>query len=94
MLAPFLLRKSPDEMSRATCSICKNFGRERRDWPVTTQAIIARMLPFAWQEKSGGVQLKQLLEQYGFDPKQHERIRDDMKHGRIGLAKNRLRPIR
>jgi hypothetical protein len=34
--------------------------------------------------------LATLLEQFGFDPEQHEQIRADMKAGRTGLAQNRL----
>lgn len=36
--------------------------------------------------------LGRLMEEYGFDPKQHEVIRKDMRDGRIGLAQNRLPP--
>lgn len=34
--------------------------------------------------------LRQLLEDLGFDAVQHEQIRSDLVHGRIGLAQNRL----
>ena len=34
--------------------------------------------------------LSELLEASGFDREQHERIRDDLRRGLIGLAQNRL----
>jgi UDP-N-acetylglucosamine pyrophosphorylase len=36
--------------------------------------------------------LPELLEQLGFDREQHERIRTDIRDGRLGLAQNRLPP--
>ncbi len=39
----------------------------------------------AWQE-----QVERLKRQNGFDALQHEQIRDNLKHGRIGLGRNRL----
>lgn len=38
----------------------------------------------------GGESLSELLAANGFDPVQHERVRDDLRSGRIGLAQNRL----
>ena len=37
-----------------------------------------------------GQDLQTLLRENGFDPVQHEQIRQDLRHGRIGLAQNRL----
>src|SRR6185369_10737711 len=34
--------------------------------------------------------LHDLLERYGFDRQQHDRIQADLRSGRIGLAQNRL----
>ena len=39
---------------------------------------------------NGGGSLRELLAANGFDAIQHERIRDDLRAGRIGLAQNRL----
>jgi len=33
-----------------------------------------------------------LLDRYGFDPQQHEQIREDLRSGRVGLSQNRLHP--
>lgn len=36
--------------------------------------------------------LEDLLAEHGFDPLQHEQIREDLKAGRVGLSQNRLHP--
>jgi hypothetical protein len=51
--------------------------------------LLSRLLP-AVQAKDGEDSLDVLLERHGFDPDQHERIRQDLRAERIGLAKNRL----
>jgi hypothetical protein len=51
--------------------------------------LLSRLLP-AVQAKDGEDSLDVLLERHGFDPDQHERIRQDLQAERIGLAKNRL----
>ncbi|MBN2576213.1 MAG: UTP--glucose-1-phosphate uridylyltransferase [Deltaproteobacteria bacterium] len=51
--------------------------------------LIGRLLP-ATQDGKDTDSLDALLERCGFDPEAHERIRADLKAGRIGLAKNRL----
>lgn len=54
--------------------------------------LVARIFP-APERKSpsgGTVTIRDLLAENGFDAVQHERIRDDLRAGRIGLAQNRL----
>jgi hypothetical protein len=48
------------------------------------------MLPRGKTEYSGSESLEVLLQLRGFDPVQHEQIREDLKEGRIGMAQNRL----
>jgi hypothetical protein len=54
-------------------------------------SLFDRLLPRAGREEaaSSGT-LDSLLEKHGFDRVQHERIRADLRSGRIGLAQNRL----
>lgn len=53
--------------------------------------LLGRLLPAAQASESDTEEsLPALLERYGFDAEQHERIRADLRAGRIGLAKNRL----
>jgi hypothetical protein len=52
------------------------------------QALVRRLFPAAGERREDS--LDHLLRENGFDSEQHERIRADLKAGRIGLAKNRL----
>jgi hypothetical protein len=52
------------------------------------QALVRRLFPAAGERREDS--LDHLLGEHGFDSEQHERIRGDLKAGRIGLAKNRL----
>lgn len=54
------------------------------------QNLFDRLLPRVAQDEKNQLSLDELLNQYGFDPVQHERIRADLRSGRIGLAQNRL----
>lgn len=60
-------------------------GRAERVGP----QLLGRLLPAA-RAQEGEASLPALLERYGFDAEQHERIREDLRGERIGLAKNRL----
>ncbi|HEV8549357.1 MAG TPA: UTP--glucose-1-phosphate uridylyltransferase [Polyangiaceae bacterium] len=51
--------------------------------------LLGRLLPAA-RAGEGQESLDTLLDRYGFDPEQHERIREALRAERIGLAKNRL----
>jgi hypothetical protein len=53
-------------------------------------ALFARLLPQTAASAGNTEQLRTLLAANGFDPVQHEQIRDDLRGGRIGLAQNRL----
>ena len=54
------------------------------------ETLFDRMFPEG--EKGGGDadEVARLLDDYGFDPEQHEAIRSDLQSGRLGLAQNRL----
>ena len=54
------------------------------------QTLFDAMLPRGKSEMAGGQDLAALLEEHGFDSKQHEKIRTHLREGRIGLAQNRL----
>jgi hypothetical protein len=56
----------------------------------STELLLASLLPRAIREEESEFSLKELLEENGFDPELHERIRGDLRAGRIGLAQNRL----
>ena len=56
----------------------------------TAGLLLDSVLPHASHAESSEQSLAQILEQSGFDRKQHETIRTDLISGRIGLSQNRL----
>ncbi len=57
---------------------------------VLIQSFFDILLPGKIVESENELSLDELLDKYGFDRKQHEQVRADLKAGRIGLAQNRL----
>ncbi len=54
-------------------------------------ALLERMLPQSETEEAASPDsLESLLQENGFDGEEHERVREDLRRGRIGLAQNRL----
>src|SRR3712207_510282 len=54
------------------------------------QTLFDRLFPRPKDDDGSGRSLQQLLDENGFDARQHEQIRKDLRNGRIGLAQNRL----
>ncbi|MDO8545622.1 MAG: UTP--glucose-1-phosphate uridylyltransferase [Opitutaceae bacterium] len=52
--------------------------------------LMHRILPPPAEHTAAGGSLREMLAANGFDPIQHERIRADLRAGRIGLAQNRV----
>ena len=69
--------KGPQETSALLQSVVNNLFRV-----ADTSTHKERL---AWQEET-----ERIKRENGFDPVQHAQIRDDLRHGRIGLARNRL----
>ncbi len=94
LVAPGLLRRDSMLLTGARRAELEQFGvacRERPDMAGQAQALFDRLLPAAVQSAADRRQeLTRLLEEYGFDRVQHEKIRAELKAGRIGLAQNRL----
>jgi hypothetical protein len=68
-----------------------NAARNSADLSGLVEVLFDRMLPSAKQTGADrGEELARLLEANGFDREQHERIRNDLRRGLIGLAQNRL----
>ncbi|MHB9080997.1 MAG: UTP--glucose-1-phosphate uridylyltransferase [Pirellulaceae bacterium] len=55
-----------------------------------TDLLLSCLLPRPAREEVNDLSLRELLDENGFDPELHERIRVDLRAGRIGLAQNRL----
>ncbi|HET6170807.1 MAG TPA: UTP--glucose-1-phosphate uridylyltransferase [Terracidiphilus sp.] len=65
--------------------------RTNSDYAGMIQTLFDHMLPAAQDEQGTEARtLQALLDQYGFDRKQQEQVRQDLRSGRIGLAQNRL----
>lgn len=91
--APNWLRADPQTLSPQRRRELDQFGaacRTRPELSGMVEALFERLLPRLKTEGGAQQSLAELLEQNGFDRAQHERIRDDLKNGRIGLAQNRL----
>ena len=94
LVVPPLLRADARMLSAGRRAELSSFSAACRTEPQFTgavQALFDHLLPQEQGEKEGrGRSLDALLEEYGFDRVQHERIQADLRAGRIGLAQNRL----
>ena len=93
LTVPSLLRKDPRMLSMSERKELEHFSAAARADPSlkgVLELIIDRILPDAELRKAQSGSLEELLDRYGFDPVQHERIKADLRAGRIGLAQNRL----
>jgi hypothetical protein len=93
-MIPSLLRQDPRALTPSRRAELEAFGAASRTRPELagmTQTLFDSLLPSGGQtgEKRGD-DLQTLLAENGFDRVQHEQIRADLVHGRIGLAQNRL----
>jgi galactokinase/mevalonate kinase-like predicted kinase len=94
LTAPALIRTDSVRLPRARRAELEQFGaacRLRPEYSGGIQGLFDRLLPHADQSRTlSRQQLTQLLDEHGFDSVQHEKIRSDLRTGRIGLAQNRL----
>lgn len=93
LTVPPLLRKDPPTLSAYERRELEFFSSASRTDPTLKgmlQNIIDRILPDAENRTVQAGSLEELLDRYGFDRVQHERIKADLRAGRIGLAQNRL----
>jgi hypothetical protein len=91
--APEWLRADPRSLSRMTRLELERFGSTCLRASVsssTVQSFLSHILPTADDEQQVGPRLQDLLKENGFDRETHERIRQDILAGRVGLAQNRL----
>ncbi len=93
LTVPPLLRKDPRALSLDERAELEHFSTASRNDPALKgmlQNIIDRILPETDIRGAQSGSLGDLLNRYGFDRVQHERIKADLLAGRIGLAQNRL----
>ncbi len=93
LLAPRWLRTEPRDLTASARDELERFGGACRTDPQfadMVQTVFDRLFPRRAAEGERSHDLAALLEAYGFDRQHHEQIRAALKHGRIGLAQNRL----
>jgi len=93
MEAPHWLRLDARVLAPARRGELGRFGaacRTNSQMAAALPRLFDRLFPRSRAEETGIVSLETLLRENYFDPAQHERIRNDLQSGRIGLAKNRL----
>jgi hypothetical protein len=90
---PVLLQKHPSARSPQELADLNRIHSLSSEHAST---FLASLLPEKGQGSQDGAQpaesLDELLERHGFDPHQHEQIREDLRAGRVGLSQNRLHP--
>lgn len=92
-ILPRLIRTDPYSLSPVRRAELNRFGAACRLNPELggmVQVLFDRLFPAIKESSSSEKTLHELLEFNGFDAQQHEKIRTDLKNGRIGLAQNRL----
>ena len=93
MIAPMLVRSDPRTLSPQTRAELDRFAeacRHRPELGGMVQTLFDRLLPRPQKQDAKGRTLESLLNELGFDRQQHEKIREELKAGRIGLSQNRL----
>jgi hypothetical protein len=93
MMVPQLLRVDQRKLSSLQRDELDRFAAACRTKPELSgmvQTLFDRLLPRARNGREDSQNLSTLLEKSGFDPTQHETIRNELRSGRIGLAQNHL----
>lgn len=94
LTVPALVRRDRHALPAARRAELDRLGAAARTQPQfggTVQALFDALLPRGSAQSKGEDSIQDLLQANGFDKAQHERVRDDLRDGRIGLAQNRLR---
>ncbi len=93
-LLPRWLREDPRAIVRSKRTELERVGhaaRQSGDLSGLVESLFDRMLPSSPGTASGRtVGLTELLASHGFDREQHERVRNELRRGLIGLAQNHL----
>lgn len=91
LVLPGWLRTPFRELSRDRRLELERIGARCRNQPGNTAGLlIDSILPRATDRSEQGQTLSEVLKACGFDRRQHESIREDLRSGRIGLSQNRL----
>ncbi len=94
LVMPALLRQDIQQLSPARRRELDHVGQLCRDSAAgdteLAERLLDRLLPGTTRKSEATVTLDSLLVENGFDRLAHQQIREDLLHGRLGLAQNRL----
>lgn len=91
LMVPRWLRKDIQQLSPLTQRELERVGGLcRQPESRVAQELLTRILPGSPEGDQRQENLQSLLKENGFDPVQHEQIREDILSGRLGLSQNRL----
>ena len=93
LIVPQLLRQERRQLTPAQRAEMDRLGAASRSMPELAgmvQSLFEVILPTAETASESSMRLDAYLQEHGFDRAQHERIREELRTGRIGLAQNRL----
>ncbi|MCH2201401.1 MAG: UTP--glucose-1-phosphate uridylyltransferase [Fuerstiella sp.] len=93
LIIPDLLRQDVTSLSPMTRRSLERAGDRCRQGDNQTglpMRLITRILPGSAAASRDTETIEELLQKNGFDRATHERIREDIRSGRLGLAQNRL----
>jgi hypothetical protein len=93
LVAPEWLRRDAQSLTPARRAEVMRFAAAcRTNGPLAgaSTLLFASLFPQPSAEELSQTELRRLLDENGFDSELHERIRADLRAGRIGLAQNRL----
>lgn len=93
IMVPQLLRIDPRKLPplrRTELDTFSSACRDRAELSGMIHTLFEGLFPRLKRSIEKGTTLRELLDEWGFDPIQHEQIRSDLKSRRIGLAQNRL----
>lgn len=91
---PRLLKKELSELSACRKSELQALSKSQKmkgSYNLFVSGLFERMIPDSKAEGQKKQDLKELLENYGFNTTLHETVKSALKSGQIGLAQNRLR---
>ncbi len=89
-VVPGWLRSGPRGLTEATRRELDLVTRGARSDGNAAARLLDRLLPAHPGGQHNAEDVESLLEELGFDRRQHEQIRSDLRSGRIGLAQNRM----
>jgi UDP-N-acetylglucosamine pyrophosphorylase len=93
LLLPKLLKRDLNELTncqRNELAILSKTYKSGKQYNGFINNLFERIIPQKQEDQDLQKPLNSLLEDFGFNPNQHQQIKSDLKMGRIGLSKNRI----